>query len=61
MIIGFFFIIAGVLIALFPPLLSFIVSALLILTGIYSIYIGYYLRKSARKFDEPFIDFFFRL
>ena len=61
MLLGVIFIIAGVLIAVYPPLLSLIVAALLIFAGIFFIYLGYYYRKIERNFGNPFIDFFFKL
>ncbi len=61
MVIGLIFILSGILIAIYPPLLSFIVASVLILVGIFFIYLGYHYRKIAKKFDDPFIDFFLRL
>ncbi len=61
MILGIILVLAGVLIAAHPPLLSLIVAFLLIFAGIFFIYIGYSYKKAARKFNDPFVDFFFRL
>jgi ABC-type bacteriocin/lantibiotic exporter with double-glycine peptidase domain len=61
MLIGGIFIIAGILIAIYPKLLSIIVASILIFIGIFFISIGYYYRRISRTFDNPFIDFFFRL
>jgi len=60
MAIGVFFILAGILIALYPPLLSIIVAAVLIFIGAGAVSVGYRVRKMQKRFDDPFIDFFFR-
>jgi len=60
MILGIIFIIAGILIALYPPLLSIIVASVLILIGIGFISFSYRFKKAQRRFDDPFLDFFFR-
>ncbi|MFA5038335.1 MAG: hypothetical protein WC732_01495 [Candidatus Omnitrophota bacterium] len=60
MLIGIIFILAGILIAMYPPLLSLIVASLLIFTGVTFFYLGYSYRKAARKSEDPFINFFFR-
>jgi hypothetical protein len=61
MIIGSLFILAGILIALYPPLLAFIVALSLVLLGIVFVYLSLYYRKMTRKFNDPVIDFIFRL
>lgn len=61
MISGIILIIAGILIALFPPILSIIVSVLLIFTGGMIFAIAYYNRKLSRRYDNPIIELFFRL
>ncbi|MFH1791965.1 MAG: hypothetical protein ABH885_08315 [Candidatus Omnitrophota bacterium] len=58
MSLGVLFIAAGVLIALFPPLLSMIVAFLLILVGGALCSISYRLKKGAKRFEDPFMDFF---
>lgn len=60
MILGFVFICAGVLIAVYPPLLSIIVASVLILIGIGITSFSYRLKKTQRRSDDPFLDFFFR-
>ena len=60
MAVGISFIVAGILIALFPHLLSIIVAAVLISIGIGAVSFGYRVRKMEKRFDDPFIDFFFR-
>ncbi len=61
MVLGIILIIAGILIAVYPPLLSLIVASVLIFAGIFLVYVGYYYRKISRKFGDPFMDFFFYL
>jgi uncharacterized membrane protein YfcA len=61
MIFGIIFILAGLLIAIYPPLLSIIVAFVLISVGISMAYMSHYYRRAARKFNDPYIDFFFRL
>ncbi len=61
MLFGIILILAGILIAAYPPLLSWIVAAVLFLAGFFLIFIGYQFRKADRKFGNSFIDFFFKL
>jgi len=61
MIFGIIFILAGILIALYPPLLALIVAFILILSGTLFIYLSYSYKKASRRFDSPFMNFFFRL
>ena len=61
MILGLILIFAGILIALFPPLLSLIVALVLIFWGVTILYISYYYKKISRKFDDPYMNFFFRM
>lgn len=60
MIGGIVLITAGILIALYPPLLSIIVAAFLIFTGVMTLAIAYYQRKLERHFENPVIELFFR-
>jgi len=60
MTIGILLIFAGILIAVYPPLLSIIVAAVLIVTGIVLVSISYRFKKMARRSDDPFVDLFFR-
>lgn len=60
MILGIILILAGLLIAVFEPLLRIIVASILIFAGIFFIYLGYYYKRISRRFDDPFINFFFR-
>ena len=57
---GIILIIAGILIAVYPPLLS-IVAALLVLMGGIVVSIAYHNRKLRRHFDNPVVELFFRL
>jgi len=57
---GILLIVAGILIALYPPLLSLIVASLLILVGIGLITIAHYNKKLSKHYDNPAVDFFFR-
>ena len=61
MILGIILILAGFLIAIYPPLLSLIVASILVFAGIFFVYMGYYYKKTSRTFDDPFMNFFFRL
>jgi len=60
MIAGIVFIIAGVLLIVYPPLLSWIVAAFLVLTGLMVVSIAHYNRKHQRHYDNPTIELFFR-
>ncbi len=60
MVPGIILIVAGILIAVYPPLLSIIVASVLILLGIGVASIGYRFKKAQKRFDDPFLDFFFR-
>jgi cytochrome c biogenesis protein CcdA len=57
---GIVFIIAGVLLVLYPPLLSIIVATLLIFTGVVIIAIVRSERKLQRQHSNPTVEFFFR-
>ena len=61
MLLGILLISAGILIAIYPPILSLIIALVLIFSGASFVYLGYYYRKASKKFENPFIDFFFRL
>jgi len=60
MFVGALFILAGILIALNPPLLSFIVASVLILLGLGFMSISYYYKKISKQFEDPFMDFFIK-
>ena len=58
---GIILIIAGILVAIYPPLLSFIVAILLIFLGGIIVSIAYHNRKLRKHYDNPVIELFFRL
>lgn len=60
MITGIVLILAGVLLVLYPPLLSIIIAVLLIAAGALVISMARYNRKYQRHFDNPTVEFFFR-
>jgi Flp pilus assembly protein TadB len=61
MILAFVLILSGVLIALYPPLLSLVVAALLISAGALLFVMSYRYKKMARRYEDPFLDFFMKL
>ncbi|MBD3426463.1 MAG: hypothetical protein GF409_04470 [Candidatus Omnitrophica bacterium] len=61
MALGIILIICGILIALYPPLLSLVVAVLLIFSGIVVTIMAYRYKKMARQFDDPFLDFFMKI
>jgi drug/metabolite transporter (DMT)-like permease len=60
MIAGVALIVAGILLLIYPPLLSIIVAAFLILAGGMALSVARYNRKFQRHFDNPTVEFFFR-
>lgn len=60
MLTGIVLIIAGILLVLYPPLLSLIVASLLIFAGALAISVARYNRRYQRHFDNPTVEFFFR-
>ena len=60
MFLGIIFLFAGILIAIYPPLLSFVVAGVLIFIGISLISISYHYKRMSKHFDNPFFDFFAR-
>ena len=61
MIVGIFFVLAGILLLIFPQLLAFFVAFMFILWGVSMMYMGLYYRRVSHKFNDPVIDFMFRL
>ena len=57
---GIVFIVAGILIAVFPKLLSIIVATILMFIGIMVLVMGYHYKRISKHFDNPYVDFFFR-
>ena len=60
MLAGIILILAGILIALYPPLLSIIVAAVLITAGVLLVSVAHYHRKMRREFENPAVELFFR-
>ena len=60
MVTGIVLILAGVLLVIYPPLLSIIVAAFLIVTGALVISVARWNRKYQRHFDNPTVELFFR-
>jgi len=60
MLAGILLIAAGVLIALYPPLLAWIVAAFFILAGVTALSIGWYDRRHARRHENPLLEIFLR-
>lgn len=60
MAIGIFFILAGLMLVIYPPLLSLIVASVLIFTGIGFVVVSYNYKKTQRRADDPFMNFFMR-
>jgi hypothetical protein len=60
MLLGVIFIVAGILIAVYPQLLSLIVAGVLIFLGIIFISISHHYKKVSKHIDNPFVDFFIR-
>ena len=59
MIAGVILIIAGLLLVLYPPLLSIIVATLLVIAGVLVMTISHYERKLHRHHPNPTVEFFF--
>ena len=60
MIAGIILILSGILLMIYPPLLSIIVAAFMMLSGVMVISIARYNRRLERHFDNPTIEIFFR-
>jgi len=60
MLTGIFFIALGVLIVMYPALLSVIVAAFLILTGLSIFFASIYFRRASKRFANPYMNFFIR-
>jgi UPF0716 family protein affecting phage T7 exclusion len=59
MIAGVVLILAGLLLVLYPPLLSIIVATLLVVAGVLVIAVSHYERKLQRHYRNPTVEFFF--
>ncbi|MGQ9693637.1 MAG: hypothetical protein ACUVWV_02710 [Thermodesulfobacteriota bacterium] len=60
MVIGIILVLAGVLIAIYPPLLSIIVALLLIFIGAFLIITSYRFKRLKRNIPNSYFDFFTR-
>ena len=60
MVAGIVLIVAGVLLVVYPPLLSLVVAAILIGAGAMVISIAHYNRKYHRHYENPTVEFLFR-
>ena len=60
MVAGIILILAGILLVVYPPLLSIIVALFLIVTGATVISIARYNRRYHRHFENPTIERFLR-
>lgn len=60
MVFGIILIISGILIAMYPPLLSIVVAVLLISIGSVFAVMGYRFKKASRSFNDPFMNFFMK-
>ena len=60
MIFGIGLIFAGILIAVYPQLLSLIAASILIFAGIVFLFLSYSYTKIARQSDDPVMNFFIR-
>ena len=60
MLFGVLFILAGVLIVAYPPLLSIIVAVFLISIGISLLSMHFYYKRASKECDNPFMNFFIR-
>ncbi|MBU1084034.1 MAG: hypothetical protein ABIG55_03240 [Candidatus Omnitrophota bacterium] len=61
MLIGSILILSGIMIALFPPLLSLIIAALLISAGITVLSVGVRYKRMADRSKDPFMDVFTKI
>ena len=61
MVLGIVLIFCGMMIAMFPPLLSIIVATLLVIMGSFLIAISYRYKKMSKRYDDPFLDFFMKM
>lgn len=61
MLTGIILIVAGLLIAIYPPLLSLIVAFVLMALGVMVLLMAYYHRKLDRHEENPVVDIIFRM
>lgn len=61
MLAGVVLLLSGLLIAIYPPLLSLIVASLLMISGFITLLIAYQNRKYPEEFRNPILRIFFRI
>jgi hypothetical protein len=61
MLAGVILLVSGLLIAIYPPLLSLIVALLLMASGLITLLIAYQNRRLPPEFQNPILRVFFRL
>ena len=61
MLLGIVLMFCGFMIAVFPPLLAIVVAVLLFILGSFIFIMSYRYKKMAKKFDDPFLDFFMKM
>ncbi|MDP8258732.1 MAG: hypothetical protein P9L90_04845 [Candidatus Aadella gelida] len=60
MIAGIILIFSGIMVAVYPPLLSLVVAVLLISSGIAVIFAGLKYRNMAKRSQSTFVDILFK-
>ena len=60
MVAGIVLIVAGILLVVYPPLLSIIVAAFIIRVDVMAITITRFNHRNQRHFDNATVEFFFR-
>ena len=60
MLTGIVVLLAGILIALYPPLLSIIIASILIALGLLPVVSAWYHRELQRRADNPVIELILR-
>lgn len=58
---GIILLVSGVLIAIYPPLLSLIIASLLLVSGVLTIAVAYQNKKMQANYGNPIIKVFFKL
>jgi Flp pilus assembly protein TadB len=61
MLFGVILLICGILIAVYPPLLSLVVAVVLMAVGTILCVVSYRFKKTAKHLDDPFLDFFIKM
>ncbi len=61
MLLGIILVFSGMLIAIYPPLLSIIVASLLIVLGVFIFYLSWRYKQATNRIEDPFVDFFMRM